>query len=502
MFLILLVIILALAYYLLYRNLDYWKKRGIPGPRPYPIVGNLGDIITGKRGAEEIYTDIYRKYEGYPFVGVFKSIIPVLLVRDPDLIKCITLKDFPSFQNNDIFADKSIDPIFARNPFALRGNEWKTKRAQLTNCFSSGKIKAMYPVVDKNSQNMVRYINNEMKTSNCFDAREIFVRLMLDNVAACALGIEGKCFDEPYSEIRRMADNFFFTEGWSSLRFILCFNLPPLANFFKVKVITQEVEDTLMSIVRSTLKYRRENNIVAHDFLQSASQLDSSQSIFNDVDITAHVASFFTDGYETSSRTTALLIFELALNKDVQQKLRAEIVEAYEQNGRQFDYESIMKLEYLDACVHENLRKHSVVPLMPKICTEQFTYTPTNPEYKNISVTIEPGTSIVIPSTAIHHDPKYFEEPEKFKPERFINKDVNKYAYLGFGLGPRMCIGRIRLGSRFAIAQMKVGLAYFLKNYEFTVSPKTETPLKYDPWFFLLSVKSGLWIELRKIEDN
>ncbi|CAG9823198.1 unnamed protein product [Phaedon cochleariae] len=496
MLFVVIVILIALLYYSSKRNLNYWERMGIPGPKPYPIIGNMGDIFIGKRGAEEIYADIYRKYEGYPFVGVYKAGIPVLLVRDPDLIKNIVQKDFNIFHENDIFVDKQIDPIFGRNPFAVKGAEWKNIRSQMTSCFTSGKMKGLFPVLEKNVERMMSYLDNQMKTSTCFEAKEIFVRLMLDNVAACALGIQGKCFDEPYSEVRKMADHFFFSKGITSLKFIIIFNLPPLSKFLRLKVVSRDVEDKLLDIVKTTLQYRKENNIVINDILDSIAQISATQNV-TELDITSHIATFFTNAFETSSLTMSFLIYELAQNPKIQEKLRQEINESYEKNNKSFSYESIQDMEYLDACFRENLRKHATVPLMPKICTETYKYVPTNPDFKPIELTLEPGTSIIIPSTAIHHDPKYYENPDDFVPERFLGKEnINKFTYLAFGGGPRMCIG-----TRFALSQIKIGVAHLIKNYEFTVNPKAKIPVKYDPFYFLLTASGGLWVDVRKINQ-
>lgn len=73
-------------------------------------------------------------------MGVYRSLSPVLLVRDPDLIKEVTIKSFQHFHDNDIDVDKKHDPLFGRNPLVLRGEEWKTVRAQLTPGFTSGKV--------------------------------------------------------------------------------------------------------------------------------------------------------------------------------------------------------------------------------------------------------------------------------------------------------------------------------------------------------------------------
>ncbi|CAH1174258.1 unnamed protein product [Phaedon cochleariae] len=490
--------VIAFLYYLLHMKMDHWRKRGVPGPSCYPIVGNFGEMIMGRRGINQIYSEIYRRYEGYPFVGVFKFMIPVLVVRDPDLIKCIMLKDFGSFQKNDMFADKNVDPIFSRNPFVLEGSEWKARRAEMISCLSPAKIKDMFVTLEKNSRNMVHYIDKQLTNSNSFDVTDILRRLLIENIAACGLGVEGKCFEQEISEVKKMADYLITAEGLDSFLIAFWVHFPRFSKLCNFRIFTQEIEDKFISIMRSTLKFRKDNNMVVNDFLQAAAQPYSEQTLSTDYDIAAHIASLFTDGYLSTANSMAFILFELAVNKDIQDKLRAEIIECYERNGGKFDYEDTMRLEYLEACIHEGIRKHPIVPVIPKICTEKFTYSPTNPEYKNLSVTIEPGTSICIPAYAIHHDPKFFEDPEKFMPERFMIKNgINKYTYLGFGVGHRMCIG-----SRFAMTQMKIGLAHFIKNFEVKTSPKTRYPLKYDPWYFVLSVRDGIWVEIQNLQDK
>jgi cytochrome P450 family 9 len=58
---------------------------------------------------------------------------------------------------------------------------------------------------------------------------------------------------------------------------------------------------------------------------------------------------------------------------------------------------------------------------------------------------LEPGDTIFIPIYGLHHDPEYYSDPERFNPERFSDEkrqNVNPYAYLPFGSGPRSCIGK------------------------------------------------------------
>lgn len=74
-------------------------------------------------------------------------------------------------------------------------------------------------------------------------------------------------------------------------------------------------------------------------------------------------------------------------------------------------------------------------------CTEPMTLEPAEAGGKPLRV--EKGTPVIIPVMAIHYDPKYFPDPEKFIPERFSERLQEKFSYLPFGEGPRMCLGKL-----------------------------------------------------------
>ena len=74
------------------------------------------------------------------------------------------------------------------------------------------------------------------------------------------------------------------------------------------------------------------------------------------------------------------------------------------------------------------------------MCTEDFSYVSKDSK----SVLIEKGTPIVLPIYGLQTDPQYFDDPESFKPERFLaeNKErVKKCTFMPFGEGPRACLG-------------------------------------------------------------
>jgi cytochrome P450 family 6 len=113
---------------------------------------------------------------------------------------------------------------------------------------------------------------------------------------------------------------------------------------------------------------------------------------------------------------------------------------------------------------------------------------------------VEVGTPVAIPVYGIHHDPQYFPDPEHYDPERFSEENKNtrhRHSYLPFGDGPRIC-----LGFRFALMQVKAGLATVIRNFEVRSSKRTPNPFLPDPHYFLLAAKGGLWLDLVKRSDK
>ncbi|XP_044262896.1 probable cytochrome P450 6a13 isoform X2 [Tribolium madens] len=499
---ILIIVITALVtiiYYLIHNNYQYWKKRGIRGPKPRFFVGNLGKSFIFKASPGHIYTEAYNQFKNEDVVGMYRAMSPVILIRDPQLIKEVTLKSFNNFHDNDLYIDKNVDTIVGRNPFFLRGDEWKIVRQQLTPGFTSGKMKWLYPLLEEVAGNLIKFIDNHPETTNGkgYSAKELCARFTLNNVASCAFGIEGKCLEEETNEFQELAKEFFAPGSWNFIAFFILNLFPPLVKYMKIRFASESVERRLTDLVTQTVKYREENNIVRNDFLQILIELKKTckDYEFTNVDVTAHAAGFLGDGYESSGTVMSFVLHEIAANPKVQAKLRQEVSKAFEQNGNKLPYDALQEIHLLDAVIQETLRCHPSVLHAQKLCTKNFTFVPKNSKKP---VTIEEGTSVILPVYGLHHDPDYFEDPDSFKPERFLpanRENIVKYTYLPFGEGHRSC-----LGQRFGVLQLKVGIAYIINHYELTVNEKTQMPIRYVPTNAVTEPLGGLWLNLKKIK--
>lgn len=110
-------------------------------------------------------------------------------------------------------------------------------------------------------------------------------------------------------------------------------------------------------------------------------------------------------------------------------------------------------------------------------------------------VTLEKGDGVWIPAIAIHRDPQYYANPERFDPERFSDErkgEIQPFTYMPFGSGPRNCIG-----SRFALMECKAILFYLLTNFTFEVAKTSTVPMVLAPSSFVLRPKNGFNIHLK-----
>jgi cytochrome P450 family 6 len=203
----------------------------------------------------------------------------------------------------------------------------------------------------------------------------------------------------------------------------------------------------------------------------------------------AQAIAFFSAGNDTTSITLSLTLYELALNKNIQDRLRQEVTEVLHED-EEFSYESIQKMKYLDMVLNETLRKYPLAPFLNRKSDVRYTFEETG-------FTLDKGVSVIVPISGLHYDPEYYPDPEKYDPERFSDenkKNINPYTYLPFGEGPRNCIGQ-----RFALLVSKVALAYTIKDFLFETTNQTAVPLRFDPGSLFVQNRGGIYLKVVNI---
>ena len=167
-------------------------------------------------------------------------------------------------------------------------------------------------------------------------------------------------------------------------------------------------------------------------------------------------------GYETTSTALAFCAWFLAKHPEVQEKLHDEVKDGLK--GGSEEYDSAMKMPYLDAVFKETLRlKPPVVLFTGRTCIEDTVIQ---------GIEIKKGTRINVPVLAVHWSENNWKNPMEFNPERFFENDYDPIAWMPFGVGPRFCAGM-----RFAELEFKLVMAKTIKNFKFELTKNSQDPL-------------------------
>lgn len=147
---LILILILTVYFYLKY-GYTFWSRCGVPQIPPTMLVGNLGPILRMSKSCAQVIQDIYNhpKAKDSSIVGIYLFHRPALLIRDPELIKRILIRDFNKFCNRYSNSDVLGDPLGSQNLFFLKNPAWKEIRFKLTPFFTSGKLKLMFPLIEE-----------------------------------------------------------------------------------------------------------------------------------------------------------------------------------------------------------------------------------------------------------------------------------------------------------------------------------------------------------------
>ncbi|KAL6425688.1 hypothetical protein ACFW04_009650 [Cataglyphis niger] len=480
-------------YYYVFKNFNFFKKNGIPYKTPLPILGNMAGIIFRREHILDLVKNLYNLHPEAKYVGMFDMTIPVTVMRDLDLIKSITLKNFDLFTDHRSFIEEHQDPLFGKNLFALKGERWRQVRSLLTPAFTSSKMKSMFKLMSNCAAEFSNYLAQMPTEKRKMEIKDAFTRYTNDVIATCAFGISVNSMENP--------DNKFYVYGkkattFGAIAFIKMYiyrSVPWLAKILQIRIIPNKIANFFRELIEDTIKTRDEKSIVRPDMLQLMMETRGKEGKpkLSIEDMVSQAFIFFFGGFDSTSTLMCFAAHEIAVNEQVQKKLQDEIDKALEESNGLAPYEIVNNMEYLDAVINETLRIYPVAPAIDRVCTKTFELPPTLPGTKPF--TIKKGDSIWIPVYGFHHDPQYFEEPEKFDPERFLGErkkeTLNCGAYLPFGMGPRMCIG-----NRFALLETKVLLFHLLARCDLKPCEKTSMPLKIAKDGFNMRPEGGFWL--------
>ncbi|KAJ8953901.1 hypothetical protein NQ318_019141 [Aromia moschata] len=505
-------VIAALVYAYLVRFYSFWKNKGVQQGKTTFIFGDNWDTVFGKYSSADLVRYVYNKCPGTRYSGMYSFIVPLLIVKDPDLIKRVTVKDFDHFTDHLTFIAPEFDTLWSKNLFALKGQKWREMRNILSPSFTSSKMKAMFVLIVECAENFVQHFLNKNEEIITVELKDIFTRFTNDMIASIAFGIKVDSLAEPNNEFylkgKQVTD---ISSPSKTIQWLLYKLVPQLNKIKKVTVFDDVVANFFRNVVDETLKMRGgerdlrkgeqkqdDKDVIDTGFATAQDSATVNEKLtvnLTNEDITAQALIFFFAGFDSISSLICFSSYEIAINQNIQNRLRQEIRETLKDCGGKLTYDGLMKMKYLDMIISETLRKWPTNVAVDRVCTKAYTIDPVSPDEKPVH--LEEGVYLWLPLFAIHRDPEYYPDPERFDPERFSDENkgnIRPYTYFPFGLGPRNCIG-----SRLALLEAKTLLFYLILNFEIVPVKESVIPVKISQRSFQLSAQDGFWFGLKRI---
>lgn len=494
-FLTLIVGAVVLLCFWLYRKCTFWKRNGISTAKGcLPFLGHMLPTFSGKISFSDMITDMYKAHKDHSMFGIYMATRPVLVVREPNLVKQVLQSNFTAFHENGLKIEPELDTLLAKNPFFSYGETWVTGRKRITYAFSSMRLKVLFSAVHGVNKKFEDFLNRRLKSSNRYDVelKYLFSKYTGEVVANAGLGMEGMCFNDKVDPLAfdQIGNMIFKKSLIGELLNLFSFLFPQMNKFLKHSFTPAKVDKYFRQIVHENLELRRNESVPRNDFLQLMINLEKLEQKVDEDAIASHAFSFFVDGYETSSNTLSFVGYHLAAHQDVQEKLRLEVTDTIAKHGGELTYESLKEMTYMDQVISESQRHYAALGVMNKVCTEECVLRGSD----GISYRTKPGDEIIIPVFGLHRDEKYWDDAKVFDPDRFSEsrkQSIDKMTFIPFGEGPRMCVGM-----RMALLQMKSSLATLIRSYKLELSPKTRLPLVLAPSSFLTTPRGGLWVSI------
>ncbi|XP_030516373.2 premnaspirodiene oxygenase-like [Rhodamnia argentea] len=430
-----------------------------PGPKKLPVIGNLHQMF-GELPHHRL-TSLAKTYG--PVFHLQLGELPMAVISTPEVAKEVlktqelTFAEKPLLQVAKITSYENSSMIFA--PY---GEYWRQlRKICVLELLSVKRVRSFTWARDVEVNNLIKHI--ESSSGLPLNLSEKIFACINSIICKAAFGQNCKQQDELISSIQevvRLGSGLSLAELFPSLPFLVYIN----GMKYKLDKVKQKYDEILNTILadhkmqREQCLAKPEDTQDKEDLVDVLLRLQESDEIgfhLTTDNIKAVILDMIGAGSETSSSTIIWAMSEMLKNPKVMAKAQNEIRRVLKGKDRVRESD-IEEFDYLKCVIKETLRMHPPGPLIPRTARAGC---------KVDGYDIPMNSRVLINVHAIGRDPRYWTNPEKFEPERFIESSVDykgmHYQLLPFGSGRRVCPG-----IAFASAGFELILASLLYHYD------------------------------------
>jgi cytochrome P450 len=370
------------------------------------------------------------------------------LVNHPDFIEEVLVTHNRKFIKGRVL--RANKRLFGNGLLTSEGDFWLRQRRLAQPAFHRGRVGSY-------ADTMVRYTERLIADWKSGEERNVhaeMMRLTLQIVAktlfdadvegdAARVGIALEAIMELNSDFRKL----MLTPSWL-----------PIPRNIRAAAATRRLDKIIFRFITQ----RRANPADKGDLLSMllAAQ-DDDGTHMTDRQLRDEVITIFLAGHETTANTLSWTWLLLSQNPVAEAKLHAELDAVL--GGRSPSLDDLANLRYAGNVITESLRLYPPAWGMARLAIE---------DVEIGGYPIPKGCGVSLAQWIVHRDPRWFDSPETFRPERWegdLIKRLPRFAYFPFGGGPRQCIG-----SNFALMEATLLLAAIAQKYRMRVIPEQE----------------------------
>ncbi|XP_057313637.1 cytochrome P450 4V2-like [Hydractinia symbiolongicarpus] len=340
------------------------------------------------------------------------------------------------------------------------GSKWIKRRRLITPTFHFNILNDFMSIFMEHSKGLVESFKLECDTGQAIDVQVPISLAALDVICETAMGVKinsQQCTTSQYAKsVHSMNSHLQLRQRspWLWPDFIYKQTSSGKSYYKDLNVL----HDFTIDIINKRIKSRKilkestsdQSNPRKKVFLDMLLDLYDEGEI--DIDgIREEVDTFMFEGHDTISAGLSWILYLLGRHPEIQRKLHSEIdkVDASENLEKK-----ILELKYLEGVIKEGLRLHPPVALFARMLEEDTV----------INNNVFPKrTELGVAVMALHHNENYWDEPEEFIPDRFLDDDILKrhpYCFVPFSAGYRNCIGQ-----KFAMREEKILLFHVMSKF-------------------------------------
>jgi len=387
--------------------------------------------------------------------------IHLYTITHPETIEYVLQKNYKNYRKPDFFNDP-VSLLTGKGLLTSEGQFWLKQRRTIQPAFRKKHLYALTPKMIKAAEEYVDKFK-EVKEGEAIDILEEMMQLTLKIASTTLFSSDISHQADAIGQALRLASEHV-SYKMNSIPIPAWLPTPRNLRFRKAKAFLDKV--TL-----EVIEERRGETDPPQDLLSLllAAQDEESGDSMSDEQLKNEVLTLLIAGHETAGASLSWTWYLLCQHPEIQEKMFEEIHQVL--RGRSPTQDDLEALPLTHAVFKEAMRLYPPAWGQSRQAIEADTLH---------GYTIPAGSNIIVSTSTTHKRTDLWEDPEAFRPERFLDdsKKRHKFAYLPFGGGPRVCIGQ-----GFAMLEGPLLLATLLQQFRFKLAPNQT--IEADPAFTL-----------------